>query len=142
MSSLEEDAAITEVAGEPGFAAPGQRDEGVGEISGGGVGERGEGVERLRGVEATFGGEAEERRRVAFAVATEEGATGDDGAETGAGGGGAGERGRGGQAEEDLQDLVDKVRHRGGHGRRRGGLRSDLLAAQGRQSSSGSRRWL
>lgn len=54
-----------------------------------------------------------------FAEAAEEGALGDDAAEGRAGGGDTGERGRGGQAEEYiLQDLVDDVRRRRGHGRR------------------------
>ena len=61
--------------------------------------------------------EAEGVSRVQFTESAEEGATFDDPAEGGAGGGGAGERGRGGQAEEDLlQDFVDEVRRRRGHG--------------------------
>ena len=54
-----------------------------------------------------------------LAEAAEEGAVGDDAAETGAGGGGAGERGWRGQANEDLlQDLVGEVPRRLGHGGR------------------------
>jgi hypothetical protein len=96
---LEKDAAVADVARYP---APLVRlgDEGVGEIGGVGKGtsKRGGRVRRLGGVESIIVDETEERRRVAFAEAAEEGALGDDAAETGAGGRGACKRGRGRQA--------------------------------------------